>query len=131
MIAGELTGYGPKSPCLVFQFWPPLKPGASDMVVSAGGLPAFASPRAVVGASLAAAWLFTRAGGALPALPPPRAIALPAPAGVTCLGGALVSGETLGLASAAGPKGSAMPSASCRSEGMQQVSEPAPRYDVL
>ena len=83
------------------------------MVVIAGGLLAFASPCAVVGASSAAARLFTRAGGALPALPPPWAITLPAPAGVV-LGGGFVSGESLGLVSVAGPKGSAMPSASCR-----------------
>ena len=85
------------------------------MVVSGNGLLALASPCAVVGASpAAAARLFTRAGGALPALPPPRAIALPAPAGVTCVGGGFVSGETLGLVGEAGPKGSAMPNASCR-----------------
>ena len=82
--------------------WPPLKPGASDMVAIAGGLLAFA----------------TVAGGALPVLPPSLAMTLPAPAGCACLGDGSVSFVILRLASVAcvssGPKGSTMPRASCR-----------------
>ena len=87
------------------------------VVERADALLAFASSCAMAGAT--ACLSVSLADGALPALPPPWAMTLPAPAACVCLGGGFVSGLTVGVGSAlcaaSGPKGSAMPSASCRS----------------
>ncbi len=114
-VCARAAPYELNMPRLSSKLWPPLKPGASDMVAIAGGLLAFAPV----------------AGGALPVLPPSLAMTLPAPAGCACLGDGSVSFATLRLASVAcvssGPKGSTMPRASCRiGEGTPQVSDSLP-----
>ena len=124
--------YGPKSPFLAVRVPPPLKPGASDIVERAGGLLAAASPCAVVGAALALPSLSIVTGGDLPALPPPWAITLPTPAWCPGLGKGGVPVGTVGLSSvacvASGPKGSAMPSASCRNRGSEHQAQGCASY---